>query len=163
MSKKQQTLYQSWSSGSKSSTFAAKKIMNGDDDVVVLDSDDDELMREALEESLKDLPTTVLPQQNSAANSYISVQPLAATPVETLPGFDNEAGKTWIYPTNYPVRKYQRDIVTACLFENTLVALPTGLGKSVLINSILAVCPKTRTQSCLGFLTNLVDYLANPN
>lgn len=47
---------------------------------------------------------------------------------ETLPGFDMEAGKTWIYPTNKPIRKYQRDIVETCLFHNTLVTLPTGLG-----------------------------------
>ena len=123
MSKKQQTLFQSWSGGSKSNSIGAKKTFS-DDDVVVLDSDDDELMREALEESLKDYPTKP-PQEKSC----VSLPPPAATPVESLPGFDNEAGKTWIYPTNYPVRKYQRDIVTACLFENTLVALPTGLGK----------------------------------
>jgi len=45
-------------------------------------------------------------------------------------GFDLAAGKTWIYPTNYPVRQYQYDIVNACLFRNTLVSLPTGLGKT---------------------------------
>jgi len=124
MSKKQQTLFQSWGGGSKSNSIGAKNTLNGDD-VVVLDSDDDELMREALEESLKDYPTE-LPKKST----HISAPPPAATPVESLPGFDNEAGKTWIYPTNYPIRKYQKDIVTACLFENTLVALPTGLGKS---------------------------------
>ncbi|GBM78806.1 Fanconi anemia group M protein, partial [Araneus ventricosus] len=45
-------------------------------------------------------------------------------------GFDNEAGKTWIYPTNYPVRDYQFAIVKESLFKNTLVILPTGLGKT---------------------------------
>lgn len=49
---------------------------------------------------------------------------------ETLPGFDLEAGRTWIYPTNYPVREYQFNIVKSCLYENTLVSLPTGLGKT---------------------------------
>ena len=44
-----------------------------------------------------------------------------ATPLEQLPGFDLESGRTWIYPTNYPVRKYQFDIVQSCLFQNTLV------------------------------------------
>ena len=45
---------------------------------------------------------------------------------------DPEAAGTWIYPVNYPVRKYQQQIVTAALFSNTLVALPTGLGKTLI-------------------------------
>nr|XP_034173001.1 Fanconi anemia group M protein [Osmia lignaria] len=45
-------------------------------------------------------------------------------------GFDLSAGKTWIYPENYPVRDYQFNIVQACLYKNTLVCLPTGLGKT---------------------------------
>ena len=51
-------------------------------------------------------------------------------PSEILPGFDVEAGRTWIYPTNYPVRDYQFSISQTCLYENTLVSLPTGLGKT---------------------------------
>lgn len=38
----------------------------------------------------------------------------------------------WIYPTNYPVRDYQLDISTKALCENTLVSLPTGLGKTLI-------------------------------
>lgn len=37
-------------------------------------------------------------------------------------GFDNNSGDSWIYPTNYPVRKYQYDIVYNALFKNTLVS-----------------------------------------
>ena len=51
-------------------------------------------------------------------------------PSEVLPGFDVEAGRTWIYPTNYPVRDYQYNISRSCLYDNTLVSLPTGLGKT---------------------------------
>lgn len=49
---------------------------------------------------------------------------------EDIPGFDAEAGEVWIYPTNYPVRDYQYNIVQRSLFTNTLVCLPTGLGKT---------------------------------
>ncbi|GFS22054.1 ATP-dependent DNA helicase mph1 [Elysia marginata] len=45
-------------------------------------------------------------------------------------GFDLSTGKLWIYPTNYPVRDYQFNIVQQALFKNTLVVLPTGLGKT---------------------------------
>lgn len=45
-------------------------------------------------------------------------------------GFDNNCGDSWIYPTNYPVRQYQYDICQTALFRNTLVVLPTGLGKT---------------------------------
>ncbi|XP_072127055.1 Fanconi anemia group M protein isoform X2 [Mobula birostris] len=47
-----------------------------------------------------------------------------------LPGFDLSSGDMWIYPTNWPHRTYQFDIVRAALFQNTLVCLPTGLGKT---------------------------------
>lgn len=36
-------------------------------------------------------------------------------------GFDSTMGKTWIYPTNYPVRQYQHHISRVSLFKNTLV------------------------------------------
>ncbi|WVZ53853.1 hypothetical protein U9M48_004741, partial [Paspalum notatum var. saurae] len=43
---------------------------------------------------------------------------------------DHEAVQTWIYPTNIEVREYQRYMVEKALFTNTLIALPTGLGKT---------------------------------
>lgn len=45
---------------------------------------------------------------------------------------DLQAVKTWIYPTNYPVRQYQLQICEKALFLNTLVCLPTGLGKTLI-------------------------------
>ncbi|XP_014274133.1 DEAD-box ATP-dependent DNA helicase Fancm [Halyomorpha halys] len=45
-------------------------------------------------------------------------------------GFHLDAGKTYIYPTNYPVRQYQATMVKTALFKNTMVSLPTGLGKT---------------------------------
>ncbi|GMH22406.1 hypothetical protein Nepgr_024249 [Nepenthes gracilis] len=47
-------------------------------------------------------------------------------------GIDPEAAKTWIYPANVPCRDYQLTITKTALFSNTLVALPTGLGKTLI-------------------------------
>ncbi|XP_035827669.1 uncharacterized protein LOC101854274 [Aplysia californica] len=49
---------------------------------------------------------------------------------DVCPEFDMEAGSLWIYPTNYPVRDYQFNIIQKALYKNTLVVLPTGLGKT---------------------------------
>ncbi|ESO09638.1 hypothetical protein HELRODRAFT_117169 [Helobdella robusta] len=45
-------------------------------------------------------------------------------------GFDISAGRTWIYPSNQPIRNYQYNISQKALYNNTLVCLPTGLGKT---------------------------------
>ncbi|OTA98493.1 hypothetical protein M426DRAFT_325939 [Hypoxylon sp. CI-4A] len=51
---------------------------------------------------------------------------------------DEEAMKTWVYPTNLgPTRDYQYSIVKNGLFNNTLVALPTGLGKTFIAATIM--------------------------
>lgn len=39
-------------------------------------------------------------------------------------GFDSNAGNTWIYPINHPIRQYQFNISRASLFKNTLVRVP---------------------------------------
>ena len=53
---------------------------------------------------------------------------------EEIPGFDTESGDSYVYPINYTLRDYQYNIVKKCchcsLFKNTLVCLPTGLGKT---------------------------------
>jgi ATP-dependent DNA helicase MPH1 len=51
---------------------------------------------------------------------------------------DLEAAKLWIYPTNLgKIRDYQFNIVQRGLFHNTLVALPTGLGKTLIAATIM--------------------------
>ncbi|KAG5518902.1 hypothetical protein PMAC_002433 [Pneumocystis sp. 'macacae'] len=43
---------------------------------------------------------------------------------------DADLIKTWIYPTNVSERDYQFNIVQKALYQNILVSLPTGLGKT---------------------------------
>ena len=50
----------------------------------------------------------------------------------SLAAIDEEACKSWLYPSNYPVREYQVSIVKQALLKNTLVCLPTGLGKTLI-------------------------------
>jgi ATP-dependent DNA helicase MPH1 len=45
---------------------------------------------------------------------------------------------TWVYPTNLgAIRDYQFSIVKNSLFNNTLVALPTGLGKTFIAATVM--------------------------
>lgn len=58
--------------------------------------------------------------------------------VPTHHSLDRDALKTWVYPTNLgPVRDYQFSIVKNGLFNNTLVALPTGLGKTFIAATVM--------------------------
>lgn len=58
---------------------------------------------------------------------FASVKPSVVYEPEIAHNINLEAYRTWIYPTNYPVRDYQFNIVQKALFSNTLVALPTGI------------------------------------
>ena len=70
-----------------------------------------------------------LGQKNNVDNDLDVLQAIdvETTNIEDLPGFDNSAGSKWIYPTNYPERKYQFTITEKALYNNTLVSLPTGM------------------------------------
>ena len=47
---------------------------------------------------------------------------------------DPDEAQTWVYPKayEYDVRQYQLDICEQALLKNTLVVLPTGLGKTLI-------------------------------
>ena len=76
-------------------------------------------------------------------------QSISVSQIEDLPGFDKSAGKLWIYPTNYPVRQYQYSIVEQALFSNTLVILPTGLGKTFIAAVVMYNFYRWYPQVCM--------------
>ena len=57
-----------------------------------------------------------------------------------LPQPDFISIKEWVFPLNHPKRDYQFNIVKRCLFENCLVALPTGLGKTFIAGCVMLNC-----------------------
>ncbi|MGH0191964.1 UNVERIFIED_CONTAM: hypothetical protein FKN15_001322 [Acipenser sinensis] len=99
------------------------------------DDSEDDLMLVAVYEAEKslnasgtgDLRSGKPPLEAAAVPPNPHNAPIA---IENLPGFDISSADVWIYPTNYPVREYQFSISQAALFQNTLVCLPTGLGKT---------------------------------
>ena len=104
-------------------------------------------------------PTTAAaaPQSNAFGQKRSAAQPAAARappplsrslsppPQPTLryvPGpvpLDLEAAQHWLYPTRdeYPIRQYQLEMTETALFHNTLVSLPTGLGKTLIAAAVL--------------------------
>ncbi len=53
------------------------------------------------------------------------------------PKIDELEADSWLYPTNYDVRQYQLLITETSLFQNTLVCLPTGLGKTLIASVVM--------------------------
>lgn len=71
------------------------------------------------------------PNNDFATDIYKSPEipvPLAQKPTHHT--IDDRTILTWQYPINYPRRDYQYNIIRRALFTNTLVSLPTGLGKT---------------------------------
>lgn len=67
--------------------------------------------------------------------------PIIYTPTENdsenLPGFDPSTGNEWHYPTGVEFRNYQFTITERCLYQNCLVCIPTGLGKTLIAAVVL--------------------------
>ncbi|XP_069117221.1 LOW QUALITY PROTEIN: Fanconi anemia group M protein-like [Argopecten irradians] len=153
---KQATLFQSW--GAKKSKSGNNSVANNSrsdihdaqpgpssttdhSDLIDLcdgleDDDDEDLLAQAMEyvgvpdnnEPTADPPGGDVCNISLGAESFSGN--VSFTQTVAPEGFDKFAGKTWIYPTNYPVRDYQFNICQQALYKNTMVTLPTGLGKT---------------------------------
>ncbi|XP_050061729.1 uncharacterized protein LOC114118970 isoform X1 [Aphis gossypii] len=73
------------------------------------------------------IETNSLPIQNDV--SIISSQAIFYKEPDAN-GFHLSSGSHYVYPSNFPVREYQMAIIKTALFHNTLVSLPTGMGKT---------------------------------
>jgi hypothetical protein len=71
---------------------------------------------------------------------------------------DPMAVHTWVYPSNFPVREYQREIVESSLLQNTLVCLPTGLGKTLIAAVVMYNFYKWFPTGCVVFMVLDDDY-----
>ncbi|KAM3595007.1 uncharacterized protein V6R79_017061 [Siganus canaliculatus] len=106
------------------------------------EDDDDDLMVVAVYEAEKSLQLDNANsfqhdnrmETESATSSSI---PSSGQTYPDFPGFDSSSAKVWIYPTNYPIREYQLKMSEAALFQNTLVCLPTGLGKTFIASVVM--------------------------
>ena len=127
---KQSTLFHAWAhneeDNKKAEEIAAQEVMAlGMDKTSLMDFFEDDL---AKENDGRD--THASNRQACSSNTRLNASLHNSSLYEEIPGFDTDAGTEYIYPTNYPIRDYQYNIVKKCLFKNTLVSLPTGLGKT---------------------------------
>ena len=79
------------------------------------------------------LPPPSLPPQPAAAAAPHSSLPPRPQPQP----FDPETIGRWIFPTNQSERKYQFEISSVAVRHNTLVSLPTGLGKTLIASVVM--------------------------
>ncbi|KAM4724379.1 Fanconi anemia group M protein isoform 2-T2 [Anableps anableps] len=131
----------SWTVIGQNSTHAAKRQVETDYILPEDEIDDDDLMVVAVYEAERSLQ---LDNSDSLQNNHATGQSVAPFPTPPcrkiypdLPGFDSSSAEVWIYPTNYPIRDYQLKISEASMFQNTLVCLPTGLGKTFIASVVM--------------------------
>ncbi|VDM17040.1 unnamed protein product [Hydatigera taeniaeformis] len=69
-----------------------------------------------------------------------------------LPGFDLTAGSEWHYPAGVELRTYQFVITERCLYQNCLVCIPTGLGKTLIAAVVLHNFLRWYPTGCVVFM-----------
>ncbi|KAJ1946350.1 3'-5' DNA helicase [Kickxella alabastrina] len=121
-------------------------------ELIEIDSDCEELISECVNANTKPpLPLPLPPPARSHFPQQQQQQQFQARElvikicgdnqlVEQLHAMNKGAMSTYVYPLlgNQPARAYQQGAVQRCLFQNTLVALPTGMGKTLIAVVVMA-------------------------
>ncbi|KAI5962847.1 MPH1 [Candida margitis] len=80
-------------------------------------------------------PKTTTPTPKRTIQHILPILPKINIPTHHEMDFGNL--HTYIYPTNFEVRDYQYNIVRKAFYDNLLVALPTGLGKTFIASTVM--------------------------
>ncbi|KAL3665345.1 hypothetical protein V7S43_009384 [Phytophthora oleae] len=72
-----------------------------------------------------------IPRHAAGEDAHAQKRYLDVETQPNLPQIDYEAAQHFVYPTNYSIRDYQLTIAEKALYHNTMVSLPTGLGKTL--------------------------------
>lgn len=125
-----------WAVIGQDSSYASEKQA----DILADEEDDDDLMVVAVSEAEKNLQLenpSCFQDHSVSSNPAFSPTPSCGRIYPDFPGFDSSSANVWIYPTNYPIREYQLKMSEVALFQNTLVCLPTGLGKTFIASVVM--------------------------
>ncbi|KAJ1852905.1 3'-5' DNA helicase, partial [Coemansia sp. RSA 2703] len=120
-----------------------EQIMQDELDAFIIDSDCDDLIAEVTPQ--KQETHTQHPIQSPDFSMYQAKQLVVRNRgdnrlVERLHEMNMNAMRTYLYPLldGQPARAYQQGAIQRCLFQNTLVALPTGMGKTLIAVVVMA-------------------------
>ncbi|KAL5968667.1 Fanconi anemia group M protein [Taenia solium] len=95
-------------------------------------------------------------QERGKSANFPNRPPITYTPTSNdsnnLPGFDLTAGNEWHYPVGVELRTYQFVIAERCLYQNCLVCVPTGLGKTLIAAVVLHNFLRWYPTGCVIFM-----------
>lgn len=102
--------------------------------------DEEQLMDDDMGDVLAPAPRDFSKRNRPFLRAQLTKTPIDAPygPQRQLPS--KATIDTYIYPTNHPKRDYQFEIIRNCFLDNTLVALPTGLGKTFVAGVVMLNC-----------------------
>lgn len=101
------------------------------------DLDDDPSLNRLIQQTRRPAQRTL--DGNIIPTEYEEIPPVKQPKIHhpTHHNVDYKELATYIYPTNFEVRDYQFNIVQRAFYDNLLVALPTGLGKTFIASTVM--------------------------